>query len=111
METHGIGLLQAACNLLVAIISIMKVFAGGRQSLKHRRVKHYGYEFLYDTNNVDLDCPLNCGIPAVCDSLIDQLISDGHLTAKPDQLTVNSYQPGQGMDTLAFFKLRRFLSN
>lgn len=82
---------------MVASINILKLLTGSRQSLKHRRVKHYGYEFLYGTNNVDLECPVNCGIPTVCDSLIDQLITDGHLTAKPDQLTVNSYQPGQGM--------------
>ena len=82
---------------MVASINILKLLTGSRQSLKHRRVKHYGYEFLYGTNNVDLECPLNCGIPTVCDSLIDQLITDGYLTAKPDQLTVNSYQPGQGM--------------
>ena len=102
-NSWGIGSLQA-CNLMVAIVNIMKLLAGSTQSLKHRRVKHYGYEFLYGTNNVDVYCPLNCGIPAVCDSLIDQLISDGHLTAKPDQLTVNSYQPGQGIYTPAFSK-------
>ena len=104
------GSLQA-CNLLVASINILKLLAGNRQSLKHRRVKHYGYEFLYGTNNVDLERPLKCGIPTVCDSLIDQLIADGYLTAKPDQLTVNSYQPGQGMYTLSFSKMKRFSSN
>ena len=67
-----------------------------RQSLKHRQVKHYGYEFLYGTNNVNLDHPLKCGIPSECDNIIDQLISDGHVNTKPDQLTVNKYEPGQG---------------
>lgn len=29
--------------------------------MKHRRVKHYGFEFRYDNNNVDKDKPLPAG--------------------------------------------------
>lgn len=32
-----------------------------KKALKHRRVKHYGYEFRYDNNNVDKDKPLAAG--------------------------------------------------
>lgn len=32
-----------------------------QKALKHRRVKHYGYEFRYDTNNVDKGKPLSVG--------------------------------------------------
>lgn len=32
-----------------------------QKALKHRRVKHYGYEFRYDNNNVDKDKPLPGG--------------------------------------------------
>ncbi|KAG5882107.1 hypothetical protein JTB14_016870 [Gonioctena quinquepunctata] len=47
--------------------------------MKHRQVKHYGYEFRYDINNVNKDKPLEEGIP-------------------PEyQLTINHYSPGQGI--------------
>lgn len=32
-----------------------------QKTLKHRRVKHFGYEFRYDNNNVDKDKPLPGG--------------------------------------------------
>lgn len=31
------------------------------KAMKHRRVKHYGFEFRYDNNNVDKDKPLSAG--------------------------------------------------
>uniref|UniRef100_F7GQ66 tRNA (carboxymethyluridine(34)-5-O)-methyltransferase ALKBH8 n=1 Tax=Macaca mulatta TaxID=9544 RepID=F7GQ66_MACMU len=39
-----------------------------QKSLKHRRVKHFGYEFHYENNNVDKDKPLPGGIPAHIDT-------------------------------------------
>ena len=68
------------------------------KTLKHRKVKHYGYEFRYDTNNVDKNCPLNESIPSECNFLLDRLASRNCniLSTFPDQLTVNQYQPGQG---------------
>lgn len=73
-----------------------------RQTLKHRQVKHFGYEFVYGNNNVDTNKPLlNRQIPNECDLLWTRLREKyGDLIpfAKgPDQLTVNKYQPGQGM--------------
>lgn len=64
--------------------------------MKNRSVKHYGYEFKYSTNNVDPEQPLKDAIPDVCNELCDRLITDGHMTEQPDQLTVNKYEPGQG---------------
>ncbi|XP_067944033.1 alkylated DNA repair protein alkB homolog 8-like [Watersipora subatra] len=66
-------------------------------SMKHRSVKHYGYEFKYSTNNVDPNDPLANQIPDECKQLTDRLIKDGYLTDPPDQLTVNKYEPGQGI--------------
>lgn len=68
--------------------------------LKHRQVKHYGYEFRYDTNNVDVDKPLlDDKIPEQCNFLWDkfreQKISNV-LNEPPQQITVNKYEPGQG---------------
>ncbi|KFB50078.1 AGAP011900-PA-like protein [Anopheles sinensis] len=67
--------------------------------LKHRKVKHFGYEFIYGANNVDKANPLERKIPAVCDVLWDRLrnlypLMNWHV---PDQLTVNQYEPGQGI--------------
>jgi len=66
------------------------------QILKHRRVKHYGYEFIYGINNVDRDKPLNEGIPITCEELLTELVNSHHISCRPDQLTVNQYLPGQG---------------
>ncbi|XP_014783679.1 alkylated DNA repair protein alkB homolog 8 isoform X2 [Octopus bimaculoides] len=66
-------------------------------TLKHRKTKHYGYEFLYSTNNVDPSTPLPCGIPPVCDKLISKVMQHGLINHCPDQLTVNQYLPGQGI--------------
>jgi hypothetical protein len=41
--------------IIVVCLPVQKV-------LKHRRVKHFGYEFRYDNNNVDKDKPLPGGM-------------------------------------------------
>ncbi|XP_072040234.1 tRNA (carboxymethyluridine(34)-5-O)-methyltransferase ALKBH8-like [Amphiura filiformis] len=68
-----------------------------QQSLKHRRVKHHGYEFLYSTNNIDKDNPMPDGMPALFGQVIDDIMATGHVQCRPDQLTINQYQPGQGI--------------
>ncbi|XP_053729015.1 alkylated DNA repair protein alkB homolog 8 isoform X1 [Synchiropus splendidus] len=68
-----------------------------QKALKHRKVKHYGYEFRYDNNNVDKDKPLAVGIPEVCLSILDRCVTHGYINVLPDQLTVNQYEPGQGI--------------
>lgn len=68
-------------------------------TLKHRAVQHYGYEFLYGSNNVDVNHPLERKIPSQCDFLWPRL-RGRHIDlqiSEPDQLTVNRYQPGQGI--------------
>ncbi|XP_048388848.2 alkylated DNA repair protein alkB homolog 8 isoform X1 [Stegostoma tigrinum] len=68
-----------------------------QKSLKHRRVKHYGYEFRYDNNNVDKDKPLPGGLPEICSEVLEQSMTEGYIKFKPDQLTINQYEPGQGI--------------
>ncbi|XP_009584703.1 PREDICTED: alkylated DNA repair protein alkB homolog 8, partial [Fulmarus glacialis] len=68
-----------------------------QKTLKHRRVKHFGYEFCYDNNNVDKDKPLPGGIPEICDLFLEKCLKQGYIKHKPDQLTVNQYEPGQGI--------------
>ncbi|KAG8523386.1 Alkylated DNA repair protein alkB-8 [Galemys pyrenaicus] len=68
-----------------------------QKSLKHRRVKHFGYEFHYENNNVDKDNPLPGGLPDICDSILENWLKEGFIKHKPDQLTINQYQPGHGI--------------
>ncbi|NXN93948.1 ALKB8 protein, partial [Rhinopomastus cyanomelas] len=68
-----------------------------QKTLKHRRVKHFGYEFCYDNNNVDKDKPLPGGLPEICDLFLEKCLKQGYIKHKPDQLTVNQYEPGQGI--------------
>ncbi|CAH2260497.1 alkylated DNA repair protein alkB homolog 8 [Pararge aegeria] len=66
-------------------------------NLKNRQVKHYGYEFRYGSNDVDLHSPLSEKIPQQCDALWEKLRSHCIDFRIPDQLTVNKYSPGQGI--------------
>ncbi|KAJ8922781.1 hypothetical protein NQ315_007816 [Exocentrus adspersus] len=72
-------------------------FEKDSNGMKNRQVKHYGYEFRYDTNNVDKDKPLNEAIPDACNFLWNRLSNTYGLDFHPDQLTVNHYSAGQGI--------------
>lgn len=65
-------------------------------NLKNRQVKHYGFEFRYGSNDVDLSSPLEEKIPRECDVLWKRLKEQGFNLGTPDQLTVNKYSPGHG---------------
>ncbi|XP_031716374.1 alkylated DNA repair protein alkB homolog 8 [Anarrhichthys ocellatus] len=68
-----------------------------QKALKHRRVKHYGFEFRYDNNNVDKDKPLAAGIPQECLAVLERCVKNKHVDILSDQLTVNQYESGQGI--------------
>lgn len=71
--------------------------------MKHRRVYHFGFTFLYNGNKADLNGPPAKLMPDVCLKLIDKILS-ANLTNNPlDQLTINVYEPGQGVKTLFFW--------
>lgn len=67
--------------------------------LKNRRVQHFGYEFIYGTNTVDPRSPLDRKIPQTCDEIWTALKTKCPAFAhfRPDQLTVNCYEPGNGI--------------
>ncbi|XP_025204268.1 alkylated DNA repair protein alkB homolog 8-like [Melanaphis sacchari] len=65
----------------------------GSSSMKHRQVKHYGYEFDYDFNNVRYD---TCDpIPKEFEFILNAIYL--RLKWRPNQITVNKYLPGQGI--------------
>lgn len=84
---------------LINLIEWNKIDEQSNSVLKHRQVEHFGYEFRYDTNNVDVNSPLTeKQIPKQCDFLWDRLRQKHEiLNEPPHQLTVNKYEPGQGM--------------
>ncbi|XP_022164867.1 alkylated DNA repair protein alkB homolog 8-like isoform X2 [Myzus persicae] len=62
-------------------------------AMKHRQVKHYGYEFDYDNNGVRYD---SCDpIPKEFEFILNAIYL--HLKWHPNQITVNKYLPGQGI--------------
>ncbi|KAG5672401.1 hypothetical protein PVAND_002532 [Polypedilum vanderplanki] len=78
--------------------------------MKNRNVQHFGYEFIYGSNSVDHNNPLEQKIPSECDDLwklLDQKC-EALVGFRPDQLTVNQYQSGQGIpshcDTHSIFE-------
>ncbi|XP_002068676.2 alkylated DNA repair protein alkB homolog 8 [Drosophila willistoni] len=89
-------------DLLAAVASKEQTTDQEENSLKHRKVRHFGYEFLYGTNNVDPNRPLeHQPIPRACNILWSRLgdgkLSDNWDWSQPDQLTVNVYEPGHGI--------------
>ncbi|CAD6244560.1 GSCOCG00013391001-RA-CDS [Cotesia congregata] len=64
--------------------------------LKHRKVKHFGYEFCYKTNRVDPNSPIE-PIPADLEFLYGLFEEHGCGRYKYDQITINRYLPGQGI--------------
>ncbi|XP_008552371.1 alkylated DNA repair protein alkB homolog 8 [Microplitis demolitor] len=63
--------------------------------LKHRKVKHFGYEFCYKTNGINPE-PIE-PIPGNLNFLYDLFEKYEWGKFKYDQLTVNRYLPGQGI--------------
>lgn len=64
--------------------------------LKHRKVKHFGYKFCYDTNSVNVNEPIT---PIPDDyHFLQRLFEDaGCGEHEFDQITINRYLPGQGI--------------
>ncbi|XP_015434660.1 PREDICTED: alkylated DNA repair protein alkB homolog 8, partial [Dufourea novaeangliae] len=64
--------------------------------LKHRKVKHFGYEFQYNSNRVDPDKPIT-PIPEEYQFLQTLFKKYHNVPSEYDQLTINHYSPGQGI--------------
>lgn len=61
-----------------------------------RRVQHYGYKYDYKKRRVDPSMYVG-QLPEFADRIGTRLVDKGLLTAVPDQLIVNEYEPGQGI--------------
>ena len=61
-----------------------------------RRVQHYGYKYDYKARRIDLRMRIG-GLPYWLEALASRLQAENFFVAKPDQIIVNEYQPGQGI--------------
>lgn len=61
-----------------------------------RRVQHYGWRYDYKARNIDYSMYLG-ELPAWLESFAKRLFDDRHISALPDQVIINEYQPGQGI--------------
>ncbi|KAA8521052.1 hypothetical protein F0562_011795 [Nyssa sinensis] len=70
------------------------------RSLAKRRVQHYGYEFCYETRNVNTKRHLG-ELPPFVSSILERVLLfpnlDDAANVVLDQLTVNEYPPGVGL--------------
>ncbi|GAV73055.1 2OG-FeII_Oxy_2 domain-containing protein [Cephalotus follicularis] len=77
-----------------------RIDVGSWKSLSKRRVQHYGYEFCYDTRNVDTKQHLG-ELPSFVSPIIERIslfpILDNSASLCLDQLTVNEYPSGVGL--------------
>lgn len=65
-------------------------------SLKYRRVQHYGYAFDYTRNNVDKTAKIG-PLPGIFSVIAARVSAEFAPNIEFDQLTVNEYLPGQGI--------------
>ncbi|CAK8672111.1 tRNA (carboxymethyluridine(34)-5-O)-methyltransferase alkbh8-like [Clavelina lepadiformis] len=68
-----------------------------QETLKHRTVLHYGYKFQYGSNDVNSSNPLSKKFPSFANNILDKIMKTGHIPNRPDQLTINIYNPGDGI--------------
>ncbi|KAH7658968.1 tRNA (carboxymethyluridine(34)-5-O)-methyltransferase protein [Dioscorea alata] len=85
---------------LPAKVLLAAVDASPWKSLAKRRVQHYGYEFLYETRNVDARQFLG-NLPSFVSFVLDKISSfpepANNKCRLMDQLTVNEYPSGVGL--------------
>ena len=82
-------------DLIEVFIDHSKNAYSSQDTLKNRVTLHYGYKFDYKTNSVDMSAPLDNHIPESVHKVIELITP--HINIAPNQLTVNIYEPGQGI--------------
>ncbi|KFD62438.1 hypothetical protein M514_10706, partial [Trichuris suis] len=76
---------------------LVESYAASCYCLGKRKVLHFGYNFLYSTNEPDISKPAEQPIPPLCLELTKRMRSLHLIEQLPNQLTVNFYEPGQGI--------------
>lgn len=72
--------------------------------MKNRSVIHFGYEFDYSINSAD---KLTEPIPLLLKKYLKKFVAQGLMPSDfcPNQVTINCYQPGQGVMLYSYPKL------
>ena len=71
-----------------------------KSGLKHRQVLHFGYEFSYKDNSIQIPTDSTTNIkpfPASWKPILERALASNLIDVLPDQCTVNRYEPGQGI--------------
>jgi alkylated DNA repair protein alkB family protein 8 len=85
---------QEEADLIHSIIEQGKM--GRWEILNKRSVQHYGYRFDYPDNDVDRTA-IDQEMPKWCDDLLERYLERFPSQKRPNQLTMNRYQPGDGI--------------
>ncbi|KAL7675048.1 hypothetical protein ACOME3_001316 [Neoechinorhynchus agilis] len=80
-------------NRLVDIVN-EQIEAGGYSQLQNRKVIHFGRVFDYQNNSAG---QITNQIPNLCIQLIERAKLNGYISETPNQLTINCYEPGDGI--------------
>lgn len=91
----GLGFLPEFIDLAAEVNLLQKIDGAPWSSALRRRTQHYGYRYDYTKRTVDRSDWLG-PLPEWAESLAHRLRTDVPM-ALPDQLIVNEYQPGQGI--------------
>ena len=71
-----------------------------KSGLKHRQVLHFGYEFSYNENSIEIPLDSSSNIkpfPTSWTPILERALASNLINELPDQCTVNRYEPGQGI--------------
>jgi alkylated DNA repair protein alkB family protein 8 len=74
---------------------VVKSESGDWEILNRRKVKHWGYKFDYKTKLISSDSVPP--VPEFFQPIINKIVSEKILDFTPDQITVNIYEPGDGI--------------
>ncbi|KRX03820.1 hypothetical protein PPERSA_04615 [Pseudocohnilembus persalinus] len=62
-----------------------------------RRTQHYGYKYDYTSKSINESQYLG-KLPDFCDFIIKRMLNEKIIDQEPDQLIINEYEPGQGIN-------------
>ncbi|KAF0697787.1 Aste57867_11546 [Aphanomyces stellatus] len=92
----GLSILEGFVSPAEEAALIERIDAQPWEDSIQRRVQHYGFAFRYDTRDVDVNAPLG-DMPSFCTEVLNAIARVRPDIARPDQITINEYEPGQGI--------------
>jgi alkylated DNA repair dioxygenase AlkB len=94
-EIDGLRLIDAWISADEAASLLAAIDAEAWRADLSRRVQHYGWRYDYKARSIDASMRLG-PLPSWAEALADRVEREG-LSARPEQVIVNEYEPGQGI--------------